>query len=75
MEMIDIFNHLVETNDVGKACEEWKANNCTGLCHALLNKTNLDEIDKQNLMFAIKILQFIYNNTDTEPPVSDSVFD
>ena len=75
MEMIDIFNHLVETNDIYKACEEWKENNCTGLCYALLDKTNLDDIDKQNLMFVIKILQFIYNNSDTEPPVSDSVFD
>ena len=75
MDLIKIYNDLIQSDDCESAIEKLKVNNINGYCFSLLDKTNFDDTDKSNLLFIIRILQYIYNNSECNSPVSDDVFD
>lgn len=75
MDLIKIYNELLQSDDCERVIDELKENNINGYCFSLLDKTNFDDTDKNNLLFIIRILQYIYNNSSCNSPVSDDVFD
>ena len=72
-----IHKELLKMNEesINEIVEMLKGINFEGIIEYFNNNDNMDDMDLFTCRKLVEILQFIYNNTDIAPPVSDSTYD
>lgn len=72
-----IHKELLKMNEdsINEIVEMLKGINFEGIIEYFNNNDNMDDMDLFTCRKLVEILQFIYNNTDIIPPVSDSTYD
>ena len=72
-----IHKELLKMNDetINEIVEMLKGINFEGIVEYFNNNENMDDMDLFTCRKLVEILQFIYNNTDIVPPVSDETYD
>ena len=79
-QLADMYNILVDMDDdeVAEVTEGLKAINFKGIVDYFIDisiEDKLDEMDVLTCKKMVEILQFVYNNTPINPPISDDDYD
>lgn len=79
-QLFDMYKMLIgmDEDEISEVVEELKAINFKGIVDYFVDMSSDSKLDDMDLMTCrkmIEILQFIYNNTPIEPPVSDDDYD